>query len=64
MDPAIRQALLWTVLGVGVVMFGFTGFDVASGVRSTALWIALLAWPVVIFATGWILKANPYQKDR
>lgn len=63
MDPAVRQALLWTVLGVAVVLAGFTILDVASGVRSTALWISLVAWPLVAVLTGWILKENPYNPD-
>lgn len=61
MDPAIRQALLWTILGLGVVLTGFTLFDVASGAQSTALWVGLVAWPLVVVLSGWILKGTPYQ---
>lgn len=61
MDPAIRQALLWTIVGVGVIMTGFTALDVGSGASTTALWIGVVAWPLVTVIAGWILKKNPYR---
>lgn len=44
------------MLGLGVVMFCFTGLDLASGVHSLALWLGLVAWAVVIGCCWWILK--------
>lgn len=64
MDPAIRQALTWTILGIAVVLSGFTIMDLGSGSSSTALWISLGAWPLVAFLAGWILRKNPYQPNK
>lgn len=58
MDPSISKALTWVTLGLSVIMFGFTGLDVGSGNSSTALWIGLIAWLIMIVISGWTLWAG------
>ena len=58
MDPVVRKALLWVLLGSAVLMTGFTGLDLASGVASTALWLALFFWPLVVAICWWILASD------
>lgn len=58
MDPAIRKALTGLVLSIAVLMLGFTAFDLGSGVVSTALWLNLGAWCLVILCCSWILIAG------
>lgn len=63
MDSAVRKALIWVVLGVGVMMSGFTALDLGSDVRSTALWLAMIFWPVVVGICWWILAADRNSSD-
>ncbi len=63
MDPAIRQALTWSILGIAVVMFVFTVADLSAGPASTAMWIGAGAWLLTGGIAGWILRANPYRSE-
>lgn len=58
MDPAIRTALTWVVLGIGAVMTGFTALELGSGTTSTALWLGMILWPLLVIINGWILWAE------
>lgn len=60
MDPAIRQALTWVILGLALIMTVFTWADISSGTSSTAMWISGGAWPITAGIAGWILRKNPY----
>ena len=62
MDSLMKKALTWVMLGSAVLMFGFTIFDVASGTQSTALWLSLLFWPLIIAICWWILASEKPEK--
>lgn len=61
MHPAIRLALLWTILGISALMTLFTVLDVGSGASELALWIGLIAWPGVGAIAGWIIRGSHYD---
>lgn len=58
MDASIRKALTWTLFGLGILMIGFTALDIGSGVASTALWIGLFAWLIVVGASLYALLSD------
>lgn len=60
MDPAVRQALTWSTLGLAVILTLFTWVDLSEGTPSTAMWLNAVAWPLVAAISGWILRKNPY----
>lgn len=59
MEPEVKAALTWVLLGLAVVMTGFTALDLASGTRSTALWISAGAWPVTAITAFFLTKNGP-----
>ena len=59
----MKKALTWVMLGSATLMFGFSVFDVASGTKSTALWLNLLFWPLIIAICWWILAADKSGDD-
>ena len=63
MDPAIRQALTWTILGISVVMTLFTWVDLSEGSAGTATWISGFAWPLVGVISGVILRKDPFRSS-
>ncbi len=58
MDPIIRKALTWTMLGMAFLLFVFTLFDLNSGEGSLSSWLSLVGWAVVMGICGWILSAS------
>ncbi len=63
MDDAIWRALTTCICGVAVILTGFTLFDLGSGSSSTALWISVVAWPVIAIISGWILVKSPRGRN-
>lgn len=59
MDDAVWRALVSCICAIAIVLTGFTLFDLGSGNASTALWVSVVAWPVVAIVSGWILAKSP-----
>lgn len=61
MDPLIRKALTWTMLGLGVMLFCFCGLDLASGARELSIWMSLVGWAAVV-GICWAILAKGANK--
>ena len=62
MDPLIRKALTWTMLGLAVLLFCFTGADLAAGANETSMWLSLLGWAAIV-GICWAILAQGSRKD-
>lgn len=62
MDDAVWRALISCICAIAIALTGFTLFDLGSGNSSTALWMSVVAWPVVAIVSGWILAKSPHGR--
>ena len=49
------------MLGLGVILFCFSGIDLASGARELSIWMSLVGWAAVV-AICWTILAKGANK--